>query len=630
MHKYSYTPKWKQSDDSIQDSLRKDKAEWNSEVSDFLFNFINFKMFLNGKKNDFYSDKISLSRPFPDKIIEIINQLKEQFSKIDRKSIEIIDFQQKYSINRKKKIVSAFYRDDLYSYAEDSHEDMKKDLIKDKKAWNNESKKFINDLINFLWLINGKSNKFHNEKSVIKDPIPSDPKTIIGTLESDFNSLIKKAESIVDRQKSIYELRENKRTKESKMSYGLIKQSSSPISRFFTKLFNPGFGSSEEARKRRFRVAALNKLPGLSDDLTKFQANIVGGSPQSVIESVVVFNKIENDWLFFLSSLELLKNSFEVDPSDQEDEDEGDEDEEWEDDDEEEEEDDEEEGQIAGQSGQTQNAGKGKKKDTTPTPAPTKPQTIINMIPDQLELDISQAPDVVVKATLIADFIEKNKTTIINTTNSGPLIQASVIFNVIKRHPNNPNLIQAAQNLFDAWELFKKHVVVASNYETVQQIEKVAQYFLHKMIGKTKHSLPFISDETSASRIDIYNKAKDCISILDKLMNSLQAGFDFVDILNSSRNFSENLEYIKKILVALSNITIRDVDSKELKDFILKSKYSGSLTESQQKKLEQSLDSSLVRSLTQSTRLSDKKLRKSLLKMLQEEEKKENKKKKKG
>src|SRR6478736_333926 len=69
-----------------------------------------------------------------------------------------------------------------------------------KAQWNKDVSVFITDLINLKKTMNGWPSKFNMERSFIKDPIPSDPNTIIGVLASDFQELAQRGNAIVQQQ----------------------------------------------------------------------------------------------------------------------------------------------------------------------------------------------------------------------------------------------------------------------------------------------------------------------------------------------------------------------------------------------------------------------------------------------
>src|ERR1035437_7798643 len=83
-------------------------------------------------------------------------------------------------------------------------------LRNNKSIWNNSVSEFINDLIHCKKLMNGAPNKFHMEKGNIKDPIPADPATIIGSLANDFNEIAQTGNAIISEQAEYSKTRRKK------------------------------------------------------------------------------------------------------------------------------------------------------------------------------------------------------------------------------------------------------------------------------------------------------------------------------------------------------------------------------------------------------------------------------------
>lgn len=161
-------------------------------------------------------------------------------------------------------------------------------LRQDKATWNTKVTVFINDLIHLKKTMNGWASKFNKQKSRITEPIPADPVTIIGSLASDFQQMATDANKIVEQQ---IQYSKNRRQKTSPTTPDLSKQlslfnslvesklyseASNPISRFFTRLLNPGIGWGEAARIRKYRMSLLDGAVELYRSLEYLQKVIMG------------------------------------------------------------------------------------------------------------------------------------------------------------------------------------------------------------------------------------------------------------------------------------------------------------------------------------------------------------------
>lgn len=217
-----------------------------------------------------------------------------------------------------------------------------------KKQWNKDVSAFIDDLIHYKKLTNGQPNKFYKERSSIKDPIPADPATIIGSLASDFQELSQRGNSIIAAQAEYSRTRRKKQPKpapgtpvtnviapvsvpqtppandlskqlsafEHKYGYGLVAEGSNPITRFFTKLFNPTIGFGSAAELRRARIAMLNACADTYRNLGKFQVQVVKSSPASITESHKKLQEAWNHWTLVSRAYAIYKNSKSVGAAD--------------------------------------------------------------------------------------------------------------------------------------------------------------------------------------------------------------------------------------------------------------------------------------------------------------------------
>lgn len=216
-------------------------------------------------------------------------------------------------------------------------------LREDKAKWNKEVSLFVNDLIHLKKMMNGWPSKFHMERSFIKDPIPADPATIIGSLAGDFNELAQKGSAIVEEQLNYSKNRKKRQMKQmnlpsvntqptapgaptappqgpdlseqlslpsvASMDYALMAQASNPITRFFTKLFNPTAGFGQAADIRRARIAMLEACAQGYRNLGKFQVMVVKSSAASVHDANAKLHECWTNWTLVSRAYVLYKNS---------------------------------------------------------------------------------------------------------------------------------------------------------------------------------------------------------------------------------------------------------------------------------------------------------------------------------
>lgn len=215
---------------------------------------------------------------------------------------------------------------------------VQKKLRQDKAAWNKAVSAYINDLIHFKKLMNGWPNKFHQQKSRIIDPVPADPATIIGSLASDFQELVQQGNGLIKQQLQYSQTRRKKHPKKLNLpnvnqqtqaqpapasvtppvdlskqlglpnvandssdrlikiasnlevKYDLVSEASNPVSRFFARILNPGFGWSEAARIRRARMQMLSSCAKTYKQLKKLQVQVVRSSNESIDAAWTIFN----------------------------------------------------------------------------------------------------------------------------------------------------------------------------------------------------------------------------------------------------------------------------------------------------------------------------------------------------
>lgn len=93
----------KPSSDPKQEALRQSKSVWNTEVSKFISNLINFKKMMNGAPSNFFPQKSKIQEPIPANPETIIGVLASDFTDIATKANNIAEQQIEYSRTRRKK-----------------------------------------------------------------------------------------------------------------------------------------------------------------------------------------------------------------------------------------------------------------------------------------------------------------------------------------------------------------------------------------------------------------------------------------------------------------------------------------------------------------------------------------------
>jgi uncharacterized protein YoxC len=173
-------------------------------------------------------------------------------------------------------------------------QDPAQNKIRQQKADANKlTSELIDDLIQFKKLVNGWSSKFYNEKSSIKEPIPADPTTIIGSLALDFSDLAKRWKSIIDEQSSYSKTRKRStKTSSPQDRVEMLKMASNPLSRMISKIHLP-FGN--KADENRYRISLLNQFATMWKDLFELEGFVLSSDKEAGYKAEKMSKKILND-----------------------------------------------------------------------------------------------------------------------------------------------------------------------------------------------------------------------------------------------------------------------------------------------------------------------------------------------
>lgn len=468
-----------------------------------------------------------------------------------------------------------------------SSDPVQEKLRQEKATWNKEVSTFVNDLIHLKKMMNGWPSKYYAEKSLIKEPIPSNPSTILDTLSGSYQDIAQKGNKIVQDQLNYSKTRKKKQMKQmnlplgtpqpepyahiqdskqdlsqqlalpmagADLDYNLISEASSPVSRFFTRLLTPTWGSSQNARIRKYRMSLLKACAKTFKELGLFQVQIVGSSSQSIIESNKMLHKIWNDWNLVTNGFIIYKSNM---PKDIED-----------------------------------TGGDIKSKDREEIPKETNEETTAPSSPDKPEpgdfdhepkdgedIEGNVAPtapsSVIVSAQqAMADCFNTRK-----DPNAGLLFTDPNILNKIidlnsrfKMAKSNEEKQKIAMKVVMEHQAIlhqanKKHNIAASSLDQLlkaliaknnvttanvlsTQLEKVAQNFLKKWLGKKRHE--FITNETSPYRLDMLKMTEEVRSDMNKLMDLLEKGMNVDEIGAFIIKIQKSMIMLKKIMRSLN------------------------------------------------------------------------------
>lgn len=458
-----------------------------------------------------------------------------------------------------------------------------------KKQWNKDVSAFIDDLIHYKKLVNGQPNKFFKEKSFIKDPIPADPATILGALAADFQELAQRGNAITAAQNEYSKTRRKKQVKPPpgptpaaaapeaapapgltqqlatfEMKYELISEASTPISRFFTRLFNPTVGFGSGADLRRARMAMLNACADTYRKLGKFQVQVVKSSKTSVNDANKKLHEAWNDWTLVTRAYVIFKNSKSVDAPDKGG---------------------SIEKEITAQDLKEEKAleslndsvkdFESSKKGKDIAIAPT--DSAMDKIPDEPP-PASRLDNIKI---MIADYRKwRSHLPVANQGLSGYMLELS---NAIDKFLStggkeiapdfeefydgsilalNGELGTAGSSFEDIVNQLKTKVAPAPaplapgatpakvTISSSSQIEKVAQDFLKKWVGKTVHQLSLF-DKTSTHRLSSYNAAQEIRVELNQIMNLLEKDLNEEELDPLIRHANSQLTALRGMMRSL-------------------------------------------------------------------------------
>lgn len=416
-----------------------------------------------------------------------------------------------------------------------SSDPVQEKLRQNKKLWNKEVSTFIDDLINFKKTMNGAPSKFFMEKGTIKDPIPSDPATIIGALAGDFQEIAQKGNALIKEQIEYAKTRKRPQPKGVKaptapsapitntpdlskqlaafeIKYNLIAEGSNPVSRFFTRLLTPTIGVSEAARIRKYRMSLLNACVKTYKDIGKLQVEIVKSSKESIGNSNKLLHQSWNDWMLIYRGFTTYKSNM--------------------------------------PKGATDTGGAISVKHTEVTD--DKKEVTENQAQPGVPAvqDLNSNEHVILAKAIVSDYRS------ILTKNYFPAedLQAiNALSNTIGKFilssgqaKNDQSKILISEYKLIISSLQQKYGVSGNSLSEIGKAKKtkdgvgvstaslelqvLGQNFLQKWFGKTRHQLSLF-DKTSAYRLDVFKMAQEIRVVLDEIMDLLEKDMN-VDLLD--------------------------------------------------------------------------------------------------
>jgi hypothetical protein len=436
-------------------------------------------------------------------------------------------------------------------------------LRQSKAVWNKEVSTFVNDLIHLKKLMNGWPNKFHMEKSFIKEPIPADPATIIGSLAGDFSDLAQKGNNLVKQQLEYSKTRKKKQPKQLNLplgtpspepyshiqdskkdlskqlslplaasfeeKYELIAEGSSPISRFFARILSPAWGIGEAARIRKYRRSLLDACVKTYKDLGKLQVEIVGSSKNSLSNSNKVLHKTWTDWMEIYRGYTLYKSNMPKEVKDAG-------------------------GDISmpdkdGEEFAPKPAGNAK---SVKSPAPNKDLAMVAKIMTDYKKSVGK---------FAADrdlFIELSNSFTSFTMAPDVAGKQEAAKNIISLYDNILTSLnekyETSENTLEEIASLKGSMAAVKSSNTIY-LEKVAQDFLRKWIGRTRHELSFFDDKNKSNyRLDIYKEAGELRKIIDQIMNSLEKDMKIDELDPLIIDVNKKITSLRGIMRALNNL----------------------------------------------------------------------------
>ena len=373
-----------------------------------------------------------------------------------------------------------------------SNDPAQEELRSLKDNWNNKVKLLIDNLINYKKLTNGFPNKFHMEKSNIKDPIPANPSDIIAALARDFSVIVSDSNKIINNQIQYSNSRRKSQKKASDFS-NLESFGSNPATRFWSRLKNISITDSPESIKKKYRMDFLTANLNIYRSLNSLQNYILKSGADSIYESDKLLSKIEKDFYFFKKGLIYIQDN---------------------------------------------------------------DKSIVDNFKDEIKIEENDSESTTQKALKIIEVYKKIKIENkdkeysdedLELLKSFEDVAVSLQTYLFKKNLNDNDkkeIENESKQIIKLWEDIKKENIFPN-------LQTVANNFLSKWLKKTKHKLT-TSDKTSSFRLECNKICELLKNNIDQIMDSLEVELNF-NYLNEKVVESE--EYINKIRNIINLLT---------------------------------------------------------------------------
>lgn len=556
----------KPSNDPAQEKLRQGKTVWNKEVSSFINDLIHVKKLMNGWPSKYYKERSKIIAPVPVDAASILNGLASQFQELSQQGASLAQQQAEYAKNRRQKRVDQGTQtlnklDEKYGPTESiippplaptapaggdlaaklSMWEKKYELVV--KGTNYVEKEFLHlaaECVAGLARLDvpddepAKDNYFAHAVQSAAERLSKDTEAEYeGLSRALTDSEIPKVVSMALEIGRVSKLRD----------HDLSANASNPFSRFLTKVKTPRIGFSDAAQRRRLRMDMLKAAVKSYRALGKMQVHITKSSKQSVVDAYKSEQEAWNEWSVVSRNFNLLVNSMPdqtTRPEDMRDE-----------------------------------APPGTERDLPSTPGQLHPgmigtyeiQNIVNDIYSYGPIFRDKTSLALLKA--IQDIKVKGFKTPDGTTPTAGPVAIQHLYRQLLHHLNQlkgtsgnslAEIYQGVGIVQTQTPETKEQIsappppITESEpppVTTTAQLEVVAQAFIQKWLGKTRHQL--IPGSSSGLRLQVYELGSKTRKCINSVMDLLEKGFDVQQLGPRISEVSSNINTLRSLMRSLHN-----------------------------------------------------------------------------
>jgi hypothetical protein len=405
-----------------------------------------------------------------------------------------------------------------------SSDPLQEHLRETKSLWNKDVSSFITNLINVKKTMNGSPSKFHPEKGTIKEPILGDPQTLLNGLANDFSEIIQHGNKIISEQLEYSKNRKKPTVKSpsnlsdavqkvltSSIEYQLLAEGSNPLTRFWTRLKNPMIGFSEQADLRRTQISMLNSCADSFYDLDKFQVLVVKSSKESITEAHKKLESAAHNWNLVYRIFNKFKSTSSTNREN-----------------------------IVNTQPSVNTELINSPEDNSLKNDLINPEINIKQMVLDYKNNIKFLPEIFISNELdvaVDKFISSRGKKV-------DLDLDKLYYQAIAQV--NEQLKTDFHSFQEIGDFFKKSSSMEEN-----MIEKKAQDFLKKWLGKTKHQLNFLNPGTSNFRLNCFKEAENIKSDLNKIMNILEDSINVEELEPLMKSVNSNFASLKGLMSSL-------------------------------------------------------------------------------